>query len=312
MLVYDRSVTTVILLNTHIRMEQKRSCPSPLSACDPARLAKVELFCSDMDGTWLGKDHHPTTGGLLAIKEAEQAGLTWVFATGRCVKSAQDASRVALLSRPGIYSNGALVLGTHGKELYALDLPAVVLPKLQELAEEMKLAMLMGDRDRVVALDSQHAMAMYLHDVYNDPRPEGWDRSTPLPNAQMVHMVGPPDVIDQLVPRVLAAVGHIAAVSRNLPTDLSITCVNANKGFACSQLRSHLGISGDVLGIGDSGNDVAMLNAVDISIAMANASPETLAAAAFSTRASNCNGECPGVLEAVRAVVGAKMLQSRL
>ena len=99
----------------------------PLAECDPSRFAGIKLVLSDMDGTWLGAGHAPTEGGLAAIAEAEAAGFSFAMATGRCPASAHHASRLDLSTRPGIYSNGAVVRGTGGAELYTLDLPESVL-----------------------------------------------------------------------------------------------------------------------------------------------------------------------------------------
>lgn len=106
-----------------------------------------------------------------------------------------------------------------------------------------------------------------------------------------------------------ASVGARASVARNLPTDVVVTHPRANKGDAALALAAHLGIGGRgpgaLLGVGDSGNDVPMLRAVGVGVAMANARRETLAAAEFATRATNEDALC-GVLEVVRAVVAAR------
>ena len=118
-----RSVRARRLRAPSINMAQDRL----IDACPPSRLGCLELFFSDMDGTWLGSEHAPTPGGIEAIKELEAAGLMFAFATGRCVASAEEASGLSLRGRPGVYSNGAVVLGAGGKELYSLDLPAGVI-----------------------------------------------------------------------------------------------------------------------------------------------------------------------------------------
>jgi hydroxymethylpyrimidine pyrophosphatase-like HAD family hydrolase len=104
-----------------------------IHTCPPSQLACLEIFFSDMDGTWLGPEHAPTPGGLQAMTELEEAGLIFAFATGRCVASAEGASGLSLRGRPGVYSNGAVVLGVGGKELYSLDLPAGVIEQSVQL-----------------------------------------------------------------------------------------------------------------------------------------------------------------------------------
>lgn len=108
-----------------LRRRRRLRKPAPIQSLSSKRARALALFLSDMDGTWLSPHHAPTEGGVHAIAEAEAAGLLFAFATGRCARSAQAASRVDLERRPGIYANGSVVRGAGGRELYALDLPEV-------------------------------------------------------------------------------------------------------------------------------------------------------------------------------------------
>jgi len=119
-------------------------------------------------------------------------------------------------------------------------------------------------------------------------------------------MVGDERQIDEMMPQVEALVGSRAAVARNLPTDLTITCLDASKGHAAKRLAVALGIEGSIVAVGDSGNDISMLKVVDIGVAMSNARPETKEAAEFVTQGSNSNSEKPGVLEVVQAVLDSR------
>ena len=277
----------------------------PLADCARTRLAAISLILSDMDGTWLGADHHSTPGGLAAIQEAEAAGYQFAFATGRCPASAQGASGLDISKRPGIYSNGAVVRGKDGADLYTLDLGDDVLAPLKELvaSPDAGVTMLLNDRDHFYVADVGLPMALHLHNEYGDPAPiEG----TPE-RCQLAHLVGEPDAVDRLEPRVQAAVGGRAAVARNLPTDLVVSCADANKGVAAAKLAEHLGLEiGRVLAIGDSGNDAPMLRAAALGVVMANGRPAARDAAEFVTRGSNVDADEVGVLEAVRALVAAK------
>lgn len=278
-----------------------------------ARLAAISLILSDMDGTWLGADHHPTPGGLQAIREAEAAGYVFAFATGRCPASAQGASGLDLSGRPGIYSNGAVVRGKGGTNLYTLDLGADVLAPLMELvaSADAGVTMLRNDRDRFYVPDAGLPMALHLHDEYGDPAPiEG----TPE-RCQLAHLVGAPGAVDRIELRVRAAVGRLAAVARNLPTDLVVSCADATKGVAAQRLCAHLGMEiGGVVAIGDSANDAPMLRAAGVGVVVANGRPAAREAAECVTCFGNVDPDqgrhkdkvgMVGVLETVRAIVAA-------
>jgi hydroxymethylpyrimidine pyrophosphatase-like HAD family hydrolase len=168
------------------------------------------------------------------------------------------------------------------------------------------------DHDSFYIMNPDTPYALHLHEVYHDPLPTAWPLGAEAPKTvQLVHLVGSVESIDTLFQQASLALQSVAAVARSLPTDITITCKDANKGFACSRLRATLGLTGGWLGIGDSGNDIPMLQSADVSVAMANARAETKEAASFETAATNADGPCPGVLEAARAVCSARQTVQR-
>ena len=310
------------------------------SSCAEARLARIRLVCCDMDGTWLGPDHAPTRGGMRALQLAESSrcgNITWVFATGRCPASAAGVAQIdRLLDRPGIYSNGAVVLGAGGVELYALDLPSCALELATSISQRKggiscDVSVLFNDRSTFyyVRQDETEELprhALHLHEVYHDPRPVAVDKLPDDASIQLIHIVGNSEALDLVQSQCEAELKGVAAVARNLPTDLVLTHVDAHKGFAVKQLCRALklgsdngkdqGISVDqakqngvVLCMGDSGNDCTMLESCDgIGVAMANARQETLDAAEFCTQRTNGDEIC-GVLEVIELVYQAKSAQ---
>lgn len=81
---------------------------------------------------------------------------------------------------------------------------------------------------------------------------------------------------------------------------LEITASGVDKGEALLHLAQHLGVqSHEVMALGDSGNDLAMLQAAGFPVAMGNAAPEVKAMARHTT-ASN---EEHGVAEAIERFV---------
>uniref|UniRef100_A0A7S0JKK2 Sucrose phosphatase-like domain-containing protein n=1 Tax=Calcidiscus leptoporus TaxID=127549 RepID=A0A7S0JKK2_9EUKA len=277
----------------------------PLSSCSTSRLAAVELFLSDMDGTWLGDHHSPTAGGAEAIEEASAAGVGFCFATGRCPLSASLASKLDLSSRAGIYSNGAVVRGAGGAPLYTMDLPAEIVASLIALAKGAgDVCALCNDVDDFWTESLEAPMALHLHDDYGDPYP----RAGVPQRAQLVHLVGAEVTIDGIEEQVRQEMGAVVAVGRNLPTDLVISHPDATKGEATKRLCEALGRTA-FLCVGDSGNDASMLRHAtesgNIGVAMANARPAAMEAAEFVAAGRNTD-DVPGVLEAMRAIAAAK------
>ena len=88
-------------------------------------------------------------------------------------------------------------------------------------------------------------------------------------------------------------------VSSSWHNNLEVNPVGANKGVALRALSETLGIPiSQVMAIGDNDNDLPMLEAAGVSVAMGNASPAVKACAGYHTLP---NHEC-GVAAAIRAI----------
>lgn len=88
----------------------------------------------------------------------------------------------------------------------------------------------------------------------------------------------------------LGTVSGITVVSGGM-NNLEITKKGVNKGKALLKTGELLGIPrSEIIAFGDSGNDMDMITAAGTGVAMANSTPEILAAADFVTRSNNDNG----------------------
>lgn len=88
----------------------------------------------------------------------------------------------------------------------------------------------------------------------------------------------------------LTSVEGITVVSGGM-SNLEITEKGVNKGKALLKTGELLGVSrSEMIAFGDSGNDIDMIIAAGTGAAMANSTPEILAAADYITRSNNDNG----------------------
>ena len=79
---------------------------------------------------------------------------------------------------------------------------------------------------------------------------------------------------------------------KSQPFFLEANTKGVDKAQALTKLCAHLGLdlSQDVMAIGDGGNDLPMIKAAKIGVAMANALPEVKAASDFVTADNNHDG----------------------
>ena len=85
-----------------------------------------------------------------------------------------------------------------------------------------------------------------------------------------------------------------------MPTDIEITSDKADKGEALIALAKELGISGEeVMAMGDGDNDLGLMRAAGLSVAMGNADQKIRDEADYVT----LDNEHDGVAEAIRRFV---------
>ncbi|HEY3799577.1 MAG TPA: HAD hydrolase family protein, partial [Caulobacteraceae bacterium] len=109
---------------------------------------------------------------------------------------------------------------------------------------------------------------------------------------------------DMLAAWIAAEVGTRAVVTHSGGPFVEIGVVGVSKASGLARLCDDLGIAaGDVAAFGDMPNDVAMLRFAGLGVAMANAHPETLAAA-DEIAASNDDDGVAQVIERILSELG--------
>ena len=80
-------------------------------------------------------------------------------------------------------------------------------------------------------------------------------------------------------------------LSGGIPENIEVNAKGVDKGRALLALAGRLGFSrGQTMACGDASNDIAMLRAAGLGVAMGNATPEAVAAADVQTDTNNNDG----------------------
>lgn len=279
------------------------------------------LVFSDLDGTFLLTDKTVPARNLRALDALLEAGGAFVPCTGRFVRTIP----AELLDHPAT----RFVAHTNGASVCEVVRDAS--SGRGRVGETLRVVRLDPDRVRAVA----HALAGrdVLLDVFTDEgvmtSERDYDRLGEFvaePNTlRLVRETRTPvdmpfDRIvgrwashierltvfwrdagdDEAVRRAVARVANLSCVS-SMPCNFEISDSRATKGAALEWVCGTLGV--DVrrsVAFGDSANDAPMLRAAGDGVAMANATPEALAAADHVTSA---NDEC-GVARYLEALLG--------
>lgn len=258
----------------------------------------ISLVVSDVDGTLLDPAGAITPRTHVAFARLHQAGVTFALATSRRWTGAVPVARQLDSAVPLILYDGALireypggkVLRAETLEFASAQMAAEVLAahQLQPIAQYCDAT---GEHLRVAETATHPAWTEdYLIRFAAQITFVGLDQLCAWNPAPLrVVAFGPVSVLR----RAAVALAHIHAGRQLLLTgsygmaELTVFARAASKGSALVHLTEHLGImSEETLAIGDGLNDVSMLQAAGLGIAMGHA-PRRVRAAANVVTASN-------------------------
>lgn len=257
-----------------------------------------KLLAIDMDGTLLMPDKtlHPDT--VSDLQAACDAGLGIVYCTGRSIPEMRPYVSMLPMIRYGICESGALVYD------FEKDVPiACDLIRQQYVLEIIKVSdrfdgMLhfLSDTDTFVRKDQVLHMADYHMGEYQETYLKVASLSPDMEKTARLY-AGMEKVNIYFRSRQDRDQGY--DLLKHLPltftynedTALEMTPEGVDKGTGLGRLSVHLGMTPDqIIGIGDGGNDIAMLKAAGLAVAMENADDSVKSVCDIITAGNSENG----------------------
>lgn len=245
----------------------------------------IKLISLDLDGTLLDPSGKITGGAKEAIARARAAGVRVVLNTGRPIPEALWFAREAGCDAlNGCLGGAALVDLDGGQVLERRDIPEPAGRRALELClgREIELMIFAGDEILVDPFSQKSLLRTYPYPVFHNSAavtedPIAYMDARGLPLTK-IHG----DWNRENYPlKELAALEGVALTSSN-DHDFEVTAAGADKGLSLTWLAERYGCSlEECAAVGDSDNDLAMLRAAGLPIAMGNASPAVRDAAAF-------------------------------
>ena len=263
-------------------------------------MPEIKLIAIDLDDTLLRNDLTISPRAKKAIKRAAEAGTAVTLATGRMYASALPFARDLKLNLPLITYQGALVKYAGGQVVYHKPLPLSlsrriarhILPYGYHLNVYINDELYM-DRESPEGRRYLSISKVPVHLVEN--LPEAIDQ-----NPTKLLVIAEEPQLDALATDLRAVFGTAVNITKSKPHFLEIGHRKATKGLALERLARSLGLqASQVMAIGDSWNDLDMIEFAGIGVAMANALPEVKEIADYIT----CNNDDDGVAEAIEKLV---------
>ncbi|AEG61809.1 Cof-type HAD-IIB family hydrolase [Desulforamulus ruminis] len=258
-------------------------------------MTRYRMLAIDLDDTLLNSRLQISPRTKEAIRRARDAGVHVTLATGRMYRSALPYARELELNLPLITYQGALI-----KEV-ATEEVLLHRPLPLELA-----------REAVALASSQgHHVNVYLDDnLYVGkltPEAEKYRKISGVPIYPVgdlvklldkrgvaptkVLVVGEETAMDELGEQMLDRFGKTLHICKSKPHFLELSHPEATKGHALDTLARRWDLTRDqVIAVGDSYNDLEMIEYAGLGVVMGNACPDIKAKADYITQSNEQDG----------------------
>lgn len=261
-----------------------------------------KLLITDIDGTLVDSRQEIPEANRNAIGRLIAAGGLYTFATGRNEEATTPYARALGINAPPILYNGAKVVDLRRREtlferylpveeaLSALALAAtfdvhvnlyidgkIYVERIDPVVREYMA------KDRVACIEAGN-LAAFLHRAQAGATPT------------KLLIIGDGAILEDLRESIHARSPALSLV-RSEPTYLEVLPPGVSKGAALDALCRHLGIErSQVIAMGDAPNDIELIEAAGLGIAVENAHPSLKERAGFIAPSN----EACGVAEVVR------------
>ena len=252
----------------------------------------IRLVAIDLDGTLLNDAKRVTERTVEALRCATSAGVRVVIASARPPRSVRHVYRELDLDTWQINYNGALIWDeASGRAVEHRPMSPQTVLELVALARQRHPEILVSceilDRwctDRFDQTYTTETGRLFPPDVVAPV-----ERFCVEPVTKLM-LLAAPATLDELEPALRAAPMPVSVI-RSDPDLIQVMNDSADKGVALIKVAEHYGVEPEqVMAIGDAVNDVPMLEAAGVAVAMDNAHPAVKAAAHWVAPSNNDHG----------------------
>ncbi|KGJ48524.1 hydrolase [Clostridium sp. NCR] len=243
----------------------------------------IKLICIDMDGTLLIDQQNVSEENKRAIKEAVSRGVHVAITTGRVYNCAKLYSDEIGLKTPIIASNGAFIGGSNGETIYNNPLSSNEIKNFLNLTRQYRLLSYLTGNFGIVStteLPDNHIYKVLNKRLKDEEKIkfeviDNIDNAFKLyPNQLLKGVCIEKNNISNLmkVKKELKRLNPELEIVSSWDDNFEIMKKGSSKGEAVAQLAKYFNLERDeVMCIGDSENDLSMIEYAGIGVAMGNA-----------------------------------------
>ena len=281
----------------------------------------IKLIASDMDGTLLNEKMEVSDRNIQAIKDAQNAGIEFLIATGRGLSEAEPFLRNQV--HPGyITLNGAEVFDNKGEMISSNPISAESQNKVVDYFHKYDIyfevvtnkGIFSNDREArvnnlanlLVKLNPGTSFKQALRDTQERVKMmpmnfvDSYDHIFNDQSFKIMKLIGFNEhqhkVLAPMKKEITKNIKDVVVTS-SPPNNVEINSIDAQKGIALLQYAKKRNISPDeIMAIGDNLNDYSMIRDAGVGVAMKNAIPAIKEIAQIETD-NNANDGVAQIIE---------------
>lgn len=265
----------------------------------------IELIVIDVDDTLLNSKHELTEPTAKAIKEAIALGVKVMLATGKTWASSRQYVHQLGITTPSIFVQGLVIHNPDGTVAEQQVLEPDLIRRIVTYVEDRGFDVVAYTHNRLLTREASPRVN-WLGEKYNEPMPESVG---PLYNIVGEIPINKLFIIAKDEPKRAASLrwqlkhmldGEARLMEIMLKDCIEILPPNTSKGTTLKSHIEKLGVQPEnVMAIGDSTNDIEMLQLAGIGVAVGNANEKLKAVADYVVASSDEHG----VAEAIERFV---------
>jgi len=260
-------------------------------------VAFPELLALDLDGTLLKPDHSISDRTVSALQALHQKGCLPVLSTGRSYEGVEKILKRLSMDIPVICYNGAMIVYGKGKVLKHWLIPDDIMRGLISMAREMNIHLQAFHGKEVFAEQEGVATEYYLKATGLVTELTNFDKWPVLEMTKII-MIGPwnresrqwPE-LHEMHKKLKAQYGNKIYTAFSKPFYLEVINGECSKGKALEWLMEGHDVDKEhCAAFGDGMNDLEMLQAAGISVAMENSHRNLFSHCAYKTGSCEHDG----------------------
>lgn len=258
-----------------------------------------QVLVLDLDGTLTNSRKEITPETHDALIDIQERGKKVVLASGRPTKGVIPLARQLKLEKYGSYIlsfNGARITDCRsGAIIYNRFLPVDALPGIYEAAlsfREEGLDLLTYTDDEIISGIQPNSYTMMESRINHMPVMQSRNFTKDAPDQMNKCLAtGDPEVIARLKSKMEQTFRSYIGLYCSDPFFLEIMPRGVDKAHSLLKLLTSIGLTSDqMICCGDGYNDITMIEAAGLGVAMANAQPPVRERADYITKSNDENG----------------------